>query len=94
MNKHVSSKDLRKKAVVAKLKQVSKGRKVTNVKEVGVGRFEGDCMEQHVGGHDWHFIGRYYVQFNGSDGGNLGDFLHGDDLENDSRLTAIPKGAL
>lgn len=44
MSKPIKSRDPRKAAIVAALKQVSGCRKVTSVSEVALGVYEGTCM--------------------------------------------------
>lgn len=77
MAKSVKSKDPRKKIIMDKLKQESKGRKVTNVTEVSPGVFEGDCMEQRPGSHSWFPLGRFFVQFELNLDGSLGQHING-----------------
>lgn len=49
MNKSVSSRDPRKPAIVAALKEASNCRKVTNVAQVGPDHFQGNCMWPNEG---------------------------------------------
>lgn len=75
MNKPVKSTDPIKKTVMTALKFASKGRKVTNVKQVSEDRFEGDCFERKYGpkgSSGWSFIGRFWVEMLLSTDGSMG----------------------
>lgn len=97
--KNVTSRDPRKKIILEKLKQESRGRKVTNVTEVAPGKFEGDCLKPEIVRDGrftirtgkWELIGRYFVQFELNLDGSLGSHINGGDTEDASRFTAIPK---
>lgn len=59
--KNVTSKDPRKPGIVAALKALSKGRKVTLLKEVSPGVFEGHCLGDKVG-HSFTALGCFQVR--------------------------------
>ena len=61
--KAVTSKDPRKPGIVSALKALSCGRKVTMVKEVRPGVFEGHVLgEKRTSGHGYCALGFYRVQ--------------------------------
>jgi len=71
MNKAIKSTDPRKKQIVSDLKVASGGSKVTNVRQVGLNQFQGDCMKMrkmpYVTGSDiylskWEHLGTFTVQ--------------------------------
>lgn len=92
--KAVKSTDPRKQRIVSKLKQESRGSKVTTVTEVvmhsnsGLARFEGNCFKPELI-HDrgfvirtgkYELIGRFWVNFELNYDGTLGAHINGGKL--------------
>ena len=69
--KHVRSDDPRKPKIVKALKWQSGCTKVTMIREVGSGRFEGDCFARTASG-TWELRGRWVACFDA-----LGSFTGG-----------------
>lgn len=59
--KNVTSKDPRKPGIVSALKALSRGRKVTLLKEVSPGVFEGNCLGEKEG-RSYKSLGYFRVQ--------------------------------
>jgi hypothetical protein len=80
--KHVHSRDPRKPAIVSALKTLSGASKVTLLKEVAPGIFEGSCLEYKPegGGSAYVALGRYTVDLRTECvvGGKTGQFADGD----------------
>lgn len=91
MGRPVKATDVRKKVVMAKLKQESKGGKITNVTEVAPDRFEGHCMDRQLGSRKWNDLGRYFVKFELNNDGTLGMHIGGGLVGDTSKFTAMPK---
>lgn len=61
MAKNVHSKDPRKPAIVAALKIKSGGTKITDLRELNDGRFEGDAYRHMPGARRYFGLGRFIV---------------------------------
>lgn len=85
MAKSVKSTDERKSAIVSKLKQESGANKITNVTEISLNRFEGDCLVPEIvtdGGFrvktgKYTKLGRYFVEFETNRDGSLATHVNG-----------------
>lgn len=83
--KNVTSKDPRKPGIVAALKALSKGRKVTLLKEVSPGVFEGHCLGDKVG-RSFTALGCFQVREVKNEAGTVTHYVSATDI-----VTVPPK---